>query len=143
MPRSRDDAKPWLRQAADDYRFGRAALAGRFHAQACFVAQQSAEKAVKAVHYHVGARPVIGHSVHALLAKLNARAGVTKSLLVVGAGLDQFYVRTSAPAPRPRAAGGSRPPDLYPRGVRRPAALEPLHPPRPARRPAHRLRAER
>jgi len=110
LRKSRADAKLWLRQAADDYRFGRAALVGRFHAQACFVAQQSAEKAVKAVHYHLGARPVIGHSVHALLAKLNARAGVTKDLLVTGAGLDQLYVPTRYPDALP---GGLAPVDAF------------------------------
>src|SRR5437867_5501151 len=35
----REDGRLWLRQATDDYRFGRAALRGRFYAQACFVAQ--------------------------------------------------------------------------------------------------------
>ena len=33
----RDDATLWFRQAADDYRFGRA-VDGRFYAQACFIA---------------------------------------------------------------------------------------------------------
>jgi len=41
----RGDGRLWLRQATDDYRFGRAALAGRFYAQACFVAQPVAGKA--------------------------------------------------------------------------------------------------
>ena len=54
------DGKLWLRQAQDDYRFGRAALAGRFHAQACFIAQQVAEKAVKAVHYKLSGSPSSG-----------------------------------------------------------------------------------
>lgn len=104
MPRGRADAKLWLRQASDDYRFGRAALVGRFHAQACFVAQQSAEKAVKAVHYHLGTRPVIGHSVHGLLKRLNARAGVTSELLATGASLDQYYVPTRYPDALPGLA---------------------------------------
>ena len=87
----------WLRQAQDDYRFGRAALAGRFHAQACFIAQQVAEKAVKAVHYKRSGRPVIGHSVQVLLKRLNARAQVTEDLVTLGGELDQFYVSTRYP----------------------------------------------
>ena len=63
MAKQRNDARLWLRQAADDYRFGRLALRNQFHAQACFIAQQSAEKAVKAVAYHLGMRPVVGHSI--------------------------------------------------------------------------------
>ena len=106
------DAKLWLRQAADDYRFARAALAGRFHAQCCFIAQQVAEKAVKAVHYRLGARTVIGHSIHALLRKLNARAQVTPELLELGGQLDQYYVSTRYPDALP----GIAPTDAFSRG---------------------------
>jgi len=93
----RDDARRWLAQAADDLRFARHALAGRFWAQACFVAQQVGEKAVKAVHHHRTARPVIGHSVHTLLRTLDASEGVTPDLLELGGQLDQYYVPTRYP----------------------------------------------
>jgi HEPN domain-containing protein len=93
----RDDAALWLRQADDDYRFGRSALAGRFHAQACFIAQQVAEKAVKSVHYGLSGRPVLGHSVHALLESLESRADVPDDLLTLGGQLDQYYVSTRYP----------------------------------------------
>ncbi len=92
-----NDGRIWLRQAQDDYRFGRSALAGRFHAQACFIAQQVAEKAVKAVHHKLSGRPVIGHSVQALLKRLNARAQVTEELVILGGELDQYYVSTRYP----------------------------------------------
>jgi len=91
------DGRLWLRQAQDDYRFGRAALAGRFYAQACFIAQQVAEKAVKAVHYTLNPRPIVGHSVQALLKRLNARAQVTDELQTLGGELDQYYVSTRYP----------------------------------------------
>jgi len=104
IPAKRDDAALWLRQATDDYRFGRMALAGRFYAQACFIAQQVGEKAVKAVHYRLNRRPVIGHSVHALLKRLNARAGVTAELLELGGQLDQFYVSARYPDALPGIA---------------------------------------
>ena len=92
-----DDAQLWLRQARDDYRFGRVALANRFHAQTCFIAQQVGEKAVKAVHYRLTGRPVLGHSVHALLKRLNTRASVSEALLTLGGQLDQYYVPTRYP----------------------------------------------
>lgn len=98
------DAKLWLRQAEDDYRFARAALTGRFHAQCCFIAQQVAEKATKSVHYHRGARAVIGHSIQVLMRKLNARAGVTEELLQIGGQLDQYYVSTRYPDALPGLA---------------------------------------
>jgi len=97
VAKQRNDAQLWLRQAADDYRFGRLALRNQFHAQACFIAQQAAEKAVKAVAYHLGMRPVVGHSIHALLKRLNARGRVTEKLLVLGGELDQYYIATRYP----------------------------------------------
>ena len=55
---SMDEARRWLQAAEDDLRFARFAADGGFFAQACFHAQQAAEKAVKAVHYAGGARAV-------------------------------------------------------------------------------------
>ena len=55
-----DEAGRWLQAAEDDLRFARFAANGGFFAQACFFAQQAAEKAVKAVHYAGGARAVLG-----------------------------------------------------------------------------------
>ena len=97
VARGRDDARRWLAQAADDYRFGRHALGGGFHAQACFIAQQVGEKSAKAVHYHFTARPVLGHSVHDLMRRLNARGQVTLELLALAGQLDQYYVSTRYP----------------------------------------------
>ncbi len=111
------DAKLWLRQASDDYRFARVAVAGRFYAQGCFIAQQVAEKAVKAVHYHLSARAVIGHSIQALLRRLNARAGVTAELLSLGGQLDQYYVSTRYPDALP----GIAPSDAFSRDQARAA----------------------
>lgn len=97
MRAPRDEAALWLQQAADDYRFARTALRERFYAQACFIAQQVAEKAVKAVHYRLGARVVIGHSVRALLAALKGRRTVNDDLLRMAGQLDQYYVSTRYP----------------------------------------------
>ena len=48
---ARVEAERWRRQAANDLAFARVALRERFYAQACFIAQQSAEKSVKALAY--------------------------------------------------------------------------------------------
>ena len=119
MRSKRDDARLWLRQAEDDYRFGRSALKNRFHAQTCFIAQQVGEKAVKAVHYQLGNRPVIGHSIQALLKRLNARAGVTEELLALGGQLDQYYVS----ARYPDALPGIAPADAFSSAQARAALL--------------------
>lgn len=118
----RGDARLWLRQATDDYRFGQLALRSRFYAQTCFIAQQVGEKAVKAVHYHLSGRPVLGHSVHALLKRLNARAEVSEELLVLGGQLDQYYVPTRYPDALP----GVTPADAF-SAVQARAALRAAH----------------
>jgi HEPN domain-containing protein len=97
MRDSRAEAKRWLRQAENDLAFGELALREGFFAQACFVAQQTAEKALKSIAYGRGERLVIGHSIVELaaglavgipeLAKLRERAGL----------LDQYYVATRYP----------------------------------------------
>ena len=40
----RAEADRWRRQAANDLAFARLAVRERFYAQACFIAQQAAEK---------------------------------------------------------------------------------------------------
>ena len=48
---SRTEADRWLKQAENDLEFARLGLREGFFAQVCFLAQQSAEKAVKAIGY--------------------------------------------------------------------------------------------
>lgn len=97
MRDSRAEAQRWLRQAENDLAFGELALREGYFAQACFVAQQTAEKALKSLAYESGERVVLGHSIVELtdrlapgvpeLAKLRERAGL----------LDQYYVATRYP----------------------------------------------
>src|SRR6056297_477924 len=63
MKDSAGEAERWLRQAEHDLELGRLALREGYFGQACVIAQQAAEKAVKAIHYHGGARVVLGDSV--------------------------------------------------------------------------------
>ena len=58
---SRSEAERWLKQAENDLDFARLGLREGFHAQVCFLTQQSAEKAVKAIGYLLGERTVLGH----------------------------------------------------------------------------------
>ncbi len=97
MRDSAAEAQRWLRQAENDLAFGELAVREGFFAQACFVAQQTAEKALKSLAYGAGERVVIGHSIVELadrlapsvpeIAKLRERAGL----------LDQYYVATRYP----------------------------------------------
>jgi len=97
MKDSAGEAARWLRQSAHDLEFGRVALREGYFGQACFIAQQAAEKAVKAIHYHGGARVVLGHSVMRLADGLRAEVPGIGELMEAAGTLDQYYVPTRYP----------------------------------------------
>ncbi|MDD5556708.1 MAG: HEPN domain-containing protein [bacterium] len=93
MPeRSRD----WYRQAERDLESARVQLGAGFFEWACFIAQQSAEKAAKAVYQKIGAE-AWGHSVLDLLTGLGERMPVEDSLLDEGRRLDRYYIPSRYP----------------------------------------------
>ena len=85
--RSRD----WLLQAERDLDQAKASQAEARHEWACFAAQQSAEKAVKALHLSVG-QEAWGHVVARLLHDLPL--AVPSELVEKGKVLDNFYIPT-------------------------------------------------
>ena len=62
-------AKDWIEQAARDLDLAQEARSSGHHEWACFAAQQSAEKAVTALHLHLG-KEAWGHVVAQLLLDL-------------------------------------------------------------------------
>jgi HEPN domain-containing protein len=65
-PAPTEEARRWLEQAREDLKWaGWLAREGGYHI-ACFLAQQVAEKALKAFLYAQGETVVLGHSVSAL-----------------------------------------------------------------------------
>ena len=94
---ARAEADRWWRQAANDLAFARVALRERFHAQSCFIAQQAAEKAVKAIAYGLGERTVIGHSLVTLISRYADRKPELSELRELAGILDQYYVPTRYP----------------------------------------------
>ena len=94
---ARAEADRWRRQAANDLAFARVAVRERFYAQACFVAQQAAEKAVKAIAYGLGERTVVGHSLVTLISRYGDRAPELRELQEIAGILDQYYVPTRYP----------------------------------------------
>jgi len=91
------EARRWLESAREDLAYARHAAAGSHHAPACFFAQQTGEKAVKALHYADGARAVIGRSVRALIEQLDPRVPALDALLDTTRELDLLYVPTRYP----------------------------------------------
>ncbi|HYX23973.1 MAG TPA: HEPN domain-containing protein [Thermoanaerobaculia bacterium] len=94
MDRSRD----WLLQAERDLEQAGASRDDQRHEWACFAAQQSAEKAVKALHLYLG-QEAWGHVVARLLAELPVE--VDPSLVEKAKVLDNFYVGTRYPNGHP------------------------------------------
>jgi HEPN domain-containing protein len=89
-------ALDWFKQAQNDLQWARHTFDGGFFAQACFAAQQAAEKGVKALIEHQHGRGW-GHSITHLL-KEALRAEEIDSEVMTGAlELDQYYVTSRYP----------------------------------------------
>jgi HEPN domain-containing protein len=93
-----DRSRDWLRQAERDLEQAGASREQQRHEWACFAAQQGAEKAVKALHLHLG-QEAWGHVVARLLGELPVKAD--RSLIEKAKVLDNFYVGTRYPNGHP------------------------------------------
>lgn len=88
----------WLEQAGHDFELAQKELRVlKFYSDACFMAEQASQKALKAFLLFKGERYVFIHSV-AELAKFASRydKGFIK-LVKLGAKLDQYYIPTRYP----------------------------------------------
>ncbi|MDR7419953.1 MAG: HEPN domain-containing protein [Armatimonadota bacterium] len=103
MERSRD----WLASAVADLDHARSDLERRFYNWACFSAQQSAEKAVKAVFQRLGAE-AWGHSIADLLTELGARREIPAALIERALELDKAYIPTRYPDAHPSGTPNDR-----------------------------------
>ena len=84
-------SKDWFLQAERDLNQAKASKTEGRHEWACFAAQQSAEKAVKALHLELG-QEAWGHVIARLLQELPLE--VPKDLAEKSKVLDNFYIPT-------------------------------------------------
>jgi HEPN domain-containing protein len=96
-------ARDWYGQAERDLDQARDSMAATRHEWACFAAQQAGEKAVKALHLHLG-QEAWGHVVAKLLAELPPSVHCGEDLVDKARVLDAYYV-------------GPRYPNGHPEGV--------------------------
>ncbi|MDQ7028781.1 MAG: HEPN domain-containing protein [Ardenticatenia bacterium] len=96
-------AQDWFRQAVRDLEQAEDARQAGRHEWACFAAQQAAEKAVKALHLHLG-QEAWGHVVARLLRELPERVPVPAELIEQAQVLDNFYIPTRYPNSHPEGA---------------------------------------
>jgi len=96
-------ARDWLNQATRDLEQAEDSRRAARHEWACFAAQQAAEKAVKALHLHLG-QEAWGHVVARLLQELPDTIRVPGELVEKGRVLDSFYIPPRYPNSHPEGA---------------------------------------
>ncbi len=109
MNANQQEASRWLRQAQHDLRAAGVNRRAGFPEIACFLAQQAAEKALKAYLYAQGERAVIGHATHLLVRRCAHYDQAFNALGDACRYLDQYYISTRYPNGLP----GGIPHDVY------------------------------
>ncbi len=89
-------ARDWLKQALRDLEQAEDSRQAGRHEWACFAAHQAAEKAVKALHLHMG-QEAWGHVVAKLLRELPEAVRAPGGLVDKGRVLDTFYIPSRYP----------------------------------------------
>lgn len=86
----------WLSQAERDLKFAKETLNKSFYEWSCFICQQSAEKAVKALYYKLNLEPW-GNSISKLLEEIKNEIKLDDDIINYGKYLDKFYIPTRYP----------------------------------------------
>lgn len=89
-------ADDWLRQAERDLEHAKKSLEIQHYKWSVLAAQQSAEKAVKAVFFKLGDDPW-GHSILLFLKKLAERFNINEEIFKAAKSLDKHYITTRYP----------------------------------------------
>ena len=96
-------ARDWFNQAVRDLEQAEDSRQAGRHEWAYFAAQQAAEKAVKALHLHLG-QEAWGHVIARLLQELPETTLVPAELIEKGRTLDSFYIPLRYPNSHPEGA---------------------------------------
>ncbi len=96
---NRTEAKRWFNTALDDLDAARIMHTNGKYAHACFLCQQAAEKAIKALYYYHDLDPW-GHSILKLIEELSpscTHADMLKPFINEARILDRLYIPTRYP----------------------------------------------
>ena len=96
-------AQDWFKQAERDWEQAKDSQQAERHEWACFAAQQAAEKAVKALHLHLG-QEAWGHVIAQLLGGLPKEMTIPDDLIEKARVLDNFYIPSRYPNSHPQGA---------------------------------------
>lgn len=97
MKQNKIEAKRWLKQAKHDLLVAKKNLENKFFSDACYSAEQAAQKALKGYLYFQGARFVWEHSVAQLVKRVATYKRSFQKLQELGKILDQYYIPTRYP----------------------------------------------
>lgn len=92
--------KDWLLQSENDLEWGHSSAKAGFYSQACFIAQQVGEKALKAIAYKRGFDLVKSHSIRAIAVDLDINGEIQEA----GKELDLYYIAARYPDGLPEGA---------------------------------------
>jgi len=106
---NQEEASRWLKTAKYELESTLDLIKAERYPLACFVAQQSAEKALKAFLYFVGEGLVKGHSAHELCKSAQTHDPSFSEIQSSSSSLDAFYITTRYPDSLP----GGTPADIY------------------------------
>lgn len=100
------EAQRWILQAKYDLAAGKGLADRGQHCLACFCAQQTAEKAIKAILYGIGARPSHSNSLIELARLAQEKAPQAGELPENVAKLDPYYLSARYPSAWPSGTPG-------------------------------------
>ncbi|MBI2252107.1 MAG: HEPN domain-containing protein [Armatimonadetes bacterium] len=89
-------SKDWLLQSERDLEEAKWSFQGEFYEWTCFIAQQAAEKGVKALYQAINAE-AWGHSISKLLKELPPEFSPDGILIEKSLHLDKFYLQPRYP----------------------------------------------
>lgn len=95
----RSEAQRWFRQSLHDLEAVRWNMEGGFYEQACFLAQQAGEKALKALLHYIGARrkALLTHSLLAIVRQASQQIPELETLAGPARLLDLHYIPARYP----------------------------------------------
>jgi HEPN domain-containing protein len=116
-PNQKKESERWMRQALRDLDDAKYNLQGERYNLVCFLAQQAAEKALKAYLYGLGQEEAWGHSVVDLCQEAQGFDEAFAEIKKHAASLDTYYIPTRYPNGLP----GGIPAEAYTEEVARQA----------------------
>jgi HEPN domain-containing protein len=97
MKNAKENGLRWLEQARHDLKVAQSNLEHKFYSDVCFMAEQSAQKSLKAYLFSKGERFVFLYSIRDLLEACKKYNKSFARLLEYGMVLDKYYIPTRYP----------------------------------------------